>query len=329
MVTYTRSLPALIRDLADTPAMRRLQKVGMSCGCEYTLLPVYRRAAAPRNRLEHSLGAAEIVWHFTRDIRQSAAALLHDIAVPCFAHTVDFLRGDALRQEATEAGTANMIAASAEIGELLHCAGIAVKDVSDYHRYPIADNPLPALSADRLEYLLGDAERLLGFTGGQAIYDDILTVQNAAGTQEMCFAHIEKAREFGFVALRTARLYASPEDRYAMQELADLLRFALDIGAICEADLHGTEPALIARLTACPDTALRWRRFCALRGVRVSAAPADGEPCVCIAVKRRAVDPLVQAGGQAVRLSEADAAYCRAYREFLSEGQDGRISGVR
>jgi hypothetical protein len=33
--------------------------------------------------------------------------------------------------------------------------------------------------------------------------------------------------------------------------------------------------------------------------------------------------------GQAVRLTEGDAEYCRAYRDFLDEGQDGRISGVR
>lgn len=329
MVIYTRSLPALILALADTPAMRRLQKVGMYCGCEYTALPVYRKAAASRSRLEHSLGTAGIVWHFTHDIRQSTAALLHDIAVPCFAHTVDFLRGDALRQEATEAGTEKVIAASVEIGELLGRAGIAAKDVSNYHRYPIADNPLPALSADRLEYLLGDAEHLLGYTGGQAIYDDIITVQNALGTEEMCFAHLEAAREFGFIALRTAQLYASPEDRCAMQTLADLLRDALDIGAMAEEDLKGTEPALIARLTACPDTALRWRQFCALRGVRVLTQPTDSEPCLRVAVKRRAVDPLVQAGGQAVRLSDADAEYCRAYREFLDAPQDSWIAGVR
>ena len=98
--------------MAETPAIRRLQRVGMHCGCEYTAYPIYRDAVAPYSRHTHSLGTAAIVWHFTHDLKQAAAGLLHDIATPAFAHVVDFLNGDHLRQESTEDHTRAMIASS-------------------------------------------------------------------------------------------------------------------------------------------------------------------------------------------------------------------------
>ena len=83
---YTASLSPELAAMAETPAIRRLQRVGMHCGCEYTAYPIYRDAVAPYSRHTHSLGTAAIVWHFTHDLKQSVAGLLHDIATPAFAH---------------------------------------------------------------------------------------------------------------------------------------------------------------------------------------------------------------------------------------------------
>lgn len=154
---YTASLPPELLAMAETPVMQRLLRVGMHCGCEYTAYPIYRDAVAPYSRYTHSLGTAAIVWHFTHDLKQSVAGLLHDIATPAFAHVVDFLNGDHMRQESTESRTRMMIASSPELMALLDKSGLTLDDVDDYHRYPIADNDSPRLSADRLEYTLGNA----------------------------------------------------------------------------------------------------------------------------------------------------------------------------
>ena len=95
---YASDLPHALRAMAESKAMQRLALVGMHCGCEYTAYPVYARAAAPYSRLTHSRGVAAIVWHFTHALDQAAAGLMHDIATPAFAHAVDFLNGDHLRQ---------------------------------------------------------------------------------------------------------------------------------------------------------------------------------------------------------------------------------------
>ena len=99
---YDPAPSPLLAELLDTPPLRRLADVGMNCGCEYTAFPLFARTL-PYSRRDHSAGAARIVWHFTASPAQAAAALLHDVATPVFAHTVDFLHGDHLRQESTEA----------------------------------------------------------------------------------------------------------------------------------------------------------------------------------------------------------------------------------
>ena len=114
--------------MAETPAMQRLKHVGMHCGCEYTAYPIYRKASAPYSRYTHSLGTAAIVWHFTRDLKQAVAAMLHDIASPAFAHVVDFLNGDHMRQESTESRTRMMIASSPELMALLDKSGLTIDD---------------------------------------------------------------------------------------------------------------------------------------------------------------------------------------------------------
>ena len=139
---YHPDIPPFLQALSETPPMVRLRSVGMNCGCEYTDVPLFRRLR-PYSRFDHSMGVGLIVWHFTGSEAQSIAGALHDIATPVFAHTVDFLLGDHLTQEATESRTAELIAASPEIQTILTELGLTTEDVADYHRYPMPTTTLP------------------------------------------------------------------------------------------------------------------------------------------------------------------------------------------
>ena len=272
-------LPQQLLTMAETPAMQRLKHVGMHCGCEYTAYPIYRDALAPYSRYTHSLGTAAIVWHFTHDLKQAVAGLLHDIATPAFAHVVDFLNGDHLRQESTESRTRAMIASSPELMALLDKGGLTIDDVDDYHRYPIADNDSPRLSADRLEYTLGNAVNYGFITVEQArsFYRDLTVVPNEEGVPELAFRTRETASAFTEAALDCARVYVADEDRFAMEALAALLRRALDRGVLKRADLMGTEPEVIARLSADPVCGPLWKQFRSFSRLRRAAEqPTDG-----------------------------------------------------
>ena len=318
---YGERLPAYFDALCAAPEMTRLRDVGMNCGCEYTSFKLFRRIK-PYSRFEHSIGTAQIVWHFTADPVQAAAALFHDIATPAFSHSVDFMRGDSLRQESTEAGTDKLILSSKEICRILRENGIVPENVVDYHRYPVADNQAPRLSADRLEYTLGNLLhyrlRAPGFL--RSYYLDLTLTQNEDGVPELAFRDILTAIAFGYDALKCSRIYVSPEDRYAMQMLSELLKRALDRGVIGEDDLMGTEPQLIRKLQGDPRSKAEWKRFRAMKRMVTEECDAPVELRRVIPAKKRCIDPLVEGQG---RLS----AICREFEAdlklFLEEDQSG------
>ena len=300
---YHPEIPEFLRRLAETPPMARLRQVGMNCGCEYTSFPRFA-GWVPYSRFDHSVGVGLIVWHFTGDLRQSAAGLLHDAATPAFAHVVDFLHGDHLHQESTEARTAELIETSPELQALLKEYGLTTEDVADYHRYPIADNDSPQLSADRLEYTLGDL-RCYGFAGADALrvfYEDLTVWRDESGRPELAFRTRETACAFTEASLQTARVYVADEDRFAMQALADLLRDAVNRQVLTEDDLYRTESFVIQKLEADPASARRWRRFRRFCRVERSAERPENGLWFRIPAKLRYIDPLVAGLGRVSRL---------------------------
>ncbi len=315
---YHPGIPSFLTELAAAPAMERLKHVGMNCGCEYTAFPRFANSGT-YSRFEHSLGVGLIVWHFTGDPAQAAAGLLHDIATPPFAHVVDFLRGDYLSQEATEVGTRERIDGSAELQAVLSKYGLTTEDVCDYHRYPIADNDSPRLSADRLEYSLGNAIRWGFLTRKEiaAIYSDLRAGFNEDGEAELVFGSPALASIFARAALCCSKVYISDEDRYSMQALCELIRKALQAGALSPADLDGTEPSLIAKLEASALSG-EWRHFRTLNRILRANTPPDTRPWRQIPAKKRRIDPLVAGLG---RVSALDSGFSADLNAFMNQPQ--------
>ena len=288
-------------------------------------LPLFRRLQ-PYSRWDHSLGTALIVWHFTGNAAQAAAGLLHDIATPVFAHVVDFMNGDYLAQESTEAGTRELIDGSPELQAILSANGLCTEDVCDYHRFPVADNPSPRLCADRLEYTLGNLINYRFCTAVEArrFYGDVRLGEDEDGRPELVFRSRETAEAFALHALRCAMVYAGDEDRYAMQRLAELLRSALDLGVLTADDLLTTEPAVIGRLRGDSRTAPLWAGFGALGQVIRSEAPDPSGEWRQVFAKKRFIDPMVAGQGRVSRLSPA---FADALARFLSGRQDVWLRG--
>lgn len=322
---YHPEIPAFLQKAADTPPMQRLREVGMNCGCEYTAFARFDRCTK-YSRFDHSLGVGLIVWRFTASPAQALAGLLHDVATPAFSHVVDFLRGDYMTQESTEDGTTELIDGSPELQSLLRSLGLTTQDVCDYHRYPVADNDAPRLSADRLEYTLGNLVQF-GFADlktVQALYDDLFVGQNEDGAPELTFRSGEKALAFARGALRCAEVYVSDEDRYAMQMLSELLGDAIRKGVLSERDLYRTEPQALARLRADAEFSRRWEAFCAYREILTGDRPGNEGDWRMIPAKKRRIDPLILGRG---RTSACYPAFREELMRFLHSPQDYWVCG--
>jgi HD superfamily phosphohydrolase len=317
---YTDEIPVLLEQLAHTSEMRRLSDIGMHCGCEYTKFPFYQMERIPYTRFTHSVGVSMIVWNFTHDIRQAIAGLFHDIATPVFAHTIDFLQGDHLTQESTEDKTISFIESSREITNLLKQNHISIEDVSDYHRYPIADNDTPMLSADRLEYTIGNGFCLynMELQTLNGIYKDLTIAQNEHGIEELCFQSVDAAKKFTEISLRNSRFFVSDEDRFSMQYLADIIRFAVDDGILVPSDLYLTEKEVIKKLKQDKKLSKMWKNYTDISAVKTSAEKPENQYCVNVSAKKRYIDPLVLVRNNAKRLTEIDNDIRNQINTFLS-----------
>ena len=99
--------PEWLQEYIETPALQKQKYISTTCGTIYSDLFESQRFYSS---LDHAIGVALVVWHFTHDKKQALAGLFHDIATPVFKHCVDFMNGDHLAQESTEDLTTKLIA---------------------------------------------------------------------------------------------------------------------------------------------------------------------------------------------------------------------------
>lgn len=323
---YQKDIPDCIKDCLKSPEMIRLQNVGMNCGCEYTSFPRFKNLAQ-YSRYDHSLGVALIIWHFTKEPAQAIAGLLHDVATPVFAHVVDFLYGDYMTQESTEHGTKELIMGSDGLQDVLKALGLTTEDVCDYHIYPIADNDTPRLSADRLEYTIGNSINygICAYAQAQEFYKDLVVGGNEDGIDELMFTRKSVAEDFSNAALACSEIYVSDEDRYSMQLLSEILRLLLDKHVIDEEALYTTEPEVIRSIRSEPQAASLWDALCAYERTIRAAAPEETGQWRKIFAKKRHIDPMVKGEG---RLSSLSVQFKEKLDGFLNSSHDVWICGV-
>ncbi len=312
--------PELFKELLRSPAMKRIAGVEMNCGMRYTSFPLFQKAA-PYTRLAHSRNVGKLVYHYTNDTVQAVAGLFHDIAAPVFSHVIDFVNGDYLKQESTEERTASLICSDPIIRIALEREGIPLDAVSDYHCYPIADNDMPKLSCDRLEYTLSNAVNY-GFISpeeGICFLHDLVVSNDEAGTPELAFQTTSYAVSFAYTALRCGKIYSGKEDRYGMEMLSRLLKDALSDGVLTYDDFYTEESSVIEKLKT-SSYAQRWDMFCRLHSVTECTA-AEG---IQVNAKRRYIDPLIAGNARA---SALDSELKEAVDSFLAEDYSVYLKG--
>ena len=228
--------PPFLDKYLKLPVLQRLAGVGLLCGTDWT--PLYKNRFY-YSRLDHSKGVALIVWHFTHDKAQTIAGLLHDISTPVFSHVSDFRKGDALTQTATEEPTSRIIRGDAELGRLLAEDGLTAAQVEDYHIYPIADNEIPQLSADRLEYMFPSGMALDGSWAMEEIcrcYNDLTILKNEEGRDELGFRSLEVAELYCEHFCMIGHILQLNENKLTLQLLGQIMNMAEKAGLLSESD---------------------------------------------------------------------------------------------
>ena len=288
------------------PVLQRLKGVGLLCGTDWTKLYKNRFYYS---RLDHSVGVSLIIWHFTHDKAQALAGLFHDASTPVFSHVSDFRKGDALTQTATEAPNESLLKNDKALCGLLAEDGLTVDQICDYHIYPVADNEIPQLSADRLEYMFPSGMALDGswdLASIERAYNDIVVLKNEEGQDELGFKTLEIAEDYCRRFCMIGHILQLNENKLTLHMLGQIMNLAVEQGVLHEDDFMNKSEKEIMRTLSVPELvegvegprrqlAHLYKTFRTMTSIEHTdhALPADDYFCISLNVKQRYIDPLV------------------------------------
>ena len=336
--------PIFLKKYIELPIMQRLSGIGLLCGTDWTSLYKNRFFYS---RLDHSVGVALIIWNFTKDKTQTIAGLLHDVSTTVFSHVSDFRKGDALTQTSTEEPTTKMILSDSALCKLMESDGIEPKDVVDYHIYPIADNEIPALSADRLEYMYPSGLALDGSWTFEEIaktYNNLTILKNEENKDELGFKTIEMAELYCKKFCMIGHILQLNENKLCLQLLSQIMSKAVELNVLQEEDFMTlSESKIIEKIESFISKktfSLEEQKFATMyntfrKMTKVEHTnqklPEDEYFCVSLKVKQRYINPLVKVGTnsqQAKRLSEVSDFANKLIKDFL-EYEDTKFGCVK
>jgi len=304
----SEEVPEYLYEYIGTPEMQKQARISVTCGTCYSKL---FNIDQWYSSLDHSVAVALIVYNFTKDKKQTLAALLHDIATPVFKHCVDFMNGDHENQESTEEMTTKIISESKEIMNLLERDGIKLEEVADYHIYPIADNDTPKLSADRLEYTLsnglGVITKLWKLEDIKEVYNNIEVQKNEDGIEELGFKDKKIAEKFVNIMSKLSAIYVSNECTFSMQFLADIMKKLSENNLISVQDLYTlSEKEIIDKIENCKlgDIANCFKIWKNSTELLESDEFVEEIYCINGKNKRRYIVPLVNEKDKYVRIND-------------------------
>ena len=300
--------PDFLDKYINLPMLQRLQGIGLLCGSDWT--PLFKNRMY-YSRLDHSVGVALIVWHFTHNKAQTISGLLHDISTPTFSHVSDFRKGDALTQTVTEGPTAKMIRENADLQALLKEDGLTSAMVEDYHIYPIADNEIPQLSADRLEYMFPSGMALEGswtLPEIERCYNDLTILKNEDGFEELGFKTLEIAEDYCRRFCMTGHILQLNEDKIVLHMLGQIMNMAVSENLLSEEDfmtknesqiIEILDKKLTSKESVIPNSfrnlSRLYKTFRTMTKVLHTNEPLDENEyfCLNLKVKQRYINPLV------------------------------------
>jgi uncharacterized protein len=246
-------------------------------------------------RFEHSLGVFLLLRRLQADPREQVAGLLHDVSHTAFSHAVDFVVSS--REQDHHEQLKPLMLDRPDIVAALARLGYSPRDFYDDSIYPLLEQPLPSLCADRLDYFLRD-----GVACGVVSLEAVGRIlgQIAVCEDRIILTDIDVAREaVSLFKSMNRHWWASPTEAYIYNEFAEALREGLRLGILRPDDLMTEDDLVLAKLDAAGEPAID-RTLARIRHFQ----PESAEGYIPrVAPKERWLDPQVRSGPSVERLS--------------------------
>lgn len=234
----------VLAELAESGPVQRLRGIHQA-GASFYVVPGKR----PTTRFEHSLGVLSVLASLGASLEEQVAGLLHDVPHTAFSHTADIVFPND-EHNFHERFQHSIIMGSA-IPSILARHGVALEAATEPDNYPLLEQPLPDLCADRIDYALRDLHATGHIAVGEAHEFLLHLVPSLGGILvDNSDAALWFARKF-----RTGNdlLWTGPMEAGAYWALAGAIKRAYSLDAFTDNDLFSTDDTAMAKLRALDD----------------------------------------------------------------------------
>lgn len=221
----TASVAPVVAELLVLPALQRLGRIHQGGGV-FLVTP-----ALQHTRLEHSIGVMLLLRRLGASEFEQVAGLVHDVSHTAFSHVVDYVLGNAAEDYHEQ--ILEQVVATSGLAPVLQRYGYHLADILSA-TFPLLEQPLPRLCADRLDYTLRDLfyagmlshSEIQAFLATLTVTGNRIVVTSAAAARWIQHQYARLVNEF----------FHRPDLVFANHTLATILQQAIQAGVLSEAD---------------------------------------------------------------------------------------------
>lgn len=297
--TVEISEPVLV-ELLESPTLQRLTAIDQ-VGYAGPFFPTIAR----HSRLEHSVGVWYVLQRFGAPLDEQVAGLIHDVSHAAFSHCIDYvLNLDAAHRQDHQDNVFPAYVRRSAIPRILQRHGLDLEYILDDRNFPLKEQPLPDLCADRLDYSLRTAVAAGELNASDvAVYLDHLRAEDG----RWVFTDYGTARRYAelFLHLNTA-FYAGLPSALMFATVGGYLRHALEHGYLTEDDCYATDAEVLAKIAPFHARDEKLQRLWDRMNGKIPFTQNPRDSDARVVCKSRVVDPWCRHHGKRQRVSAVD-----------------------
>lgn len=287
----------IIIDLIRTYPLRRLKGIDTAG---------YSQAFYPngRTRYDHSIGVFLLLRKYDASIEEQIAGLIHDVSHYAFSHAVDYILKDGnIEKQDLQDRVFEHYVRNSDVVKILKRYACDVDYVLEEKNFPLKENEIPDICADRIDYCLKDSIRL-----GHRTLDEIKDLLSHLYTHEQrdwYFDTVEYALKFAELFNEmNSKEYSGIKSASMFKGIKDVMKYSLERNYISTDDFEKDDTHVLGKVIKYvhtdPQLEKYWNRM--NNKVVFENNPKNFEEEVWC--KSRIVDPYFMEKNQLIRLSD-------------------------
>lgn len=293
----------VILELINTKAFQRLKDINQYGYQPLHIKPETELPKVESSRYAHSMGVFLLLKKYGAPLEEQIAGLLHDISHSAFSHCIDYIiEKQSLGGQDHQDKIHDEYVLNSDVVPILKKYGVELEYILNDKNFPLKENDLPDICADRIDYSLKGAQLFgeLSETKKKEILDSLKVLGGI-----WYFTKYEVAKDYAQLFSKMNKTYWANFDSAAMfAGVGDCLGYALERGYISMEDMYQTDTYVLGKMKKKIDVdeelSVKWQRM-NKKGLIVEDS---GSYNCLINCKSRMIDPLFMDNGELVRLSD-------------------------